>query len=147
MDLSKRTAAPSLAGNAGYSLVELLVVLGIMALLSAVVAPQVIKYLSSARSETAATQMRNLEAALELYNIDSGSYPSEADGLLALIKAPISVTEWSGPYLKRDDALQDPWGQTYLYKFPGEHGAYDVMSYGRDAKPGGDGEDRDIVSW
>lgn len=147
MSFGGRNVRPAFAGNSGYSLVELLVVLGIMALLAAVVAPQVIRYLSSARSETATTQMRNLEAALELYNIDTGAYPSETDGLMALVKAPKSGVEWRGPYLKREDALLDPWGQNYIYKSPGEHGAYDVMSYGRDVKPGGEGEDKDIVSW
>jgi general secretion pathway protein G len=147
MKVKLKTALTNATRNDGYSLVELLVVLGIMALLSAVVAPQVIRYLSSARSETAATQLHNLEAALELYNIDTGSYPNEADGLLALVKAPKSAATWRGPYLKREDALQDPWGQTYIYRIPGEHGAYDVLSYGRDVKPNGEGEDRDVVNW
>jgi general secretion pathway protein G len=133
--------------NEGYSLVELLVVLGIMALLSAMVAPQVIRYLSSARSETAKTQLRNLEAALELYNIDTGTYPTETEGLIALIKTPKSAVAWRGPYLKREDALRDPWGQTYVYRNPGEHGVYDVLSLGKDGKPGGESEDRDIVNW
>lgn len=138
----KRTAADD-----GFTLVELLVVLGIIALLAALVAPQVIGYLSGARSEAATAQMKNLESAVELYYLDNGSYPPADVGLGALITAPSGLASWKGPYLKRADGLVDPWGKAFSYVNPGTHGAYDVFSFGRDGREGGEGEDRDIVSW
>ena len=131
----------------GFTLIELLVVLGIIALLTALVAPQVIKYLSRARSETTAVQMKNLEGAIELYYLDTGSYPSESDGLSALLTAPAGLARWRGPYLKRRDGLLDPWAKPYIYRFPGEHGDYDLVSLGRDGRDGGEGEDADVTSW
>jgi general secretion pathway protein G len=133
--------------ESGFTLMELLVVLGIIALLSALVAPQVIRYLGDARTEAASAQLKNLESAVELYYLDTGTYPPSASGLDALIDAPAGVGGWRGPYLKKREGLIDPWGQPFTYKTPGEHGAYDVFSLGRDGKQGGDGEDRDLVSW
>jgi general secretion pathway protein G len=131
----------------GFTLVELLVVLGIIALLVALVAPQVIRYLSGARSQAAAAQLKNIESAVELYYLDTGTYPSSEAGLEALIAPPASLASWKGPYLKKREGLMDPWGKPFGYRQPGEHGAYDVFSLGRDGKEGGAGEDRDIVSW
>jgi general secretion pathway protein G len=131
----------------GFTLVELLVVLGIIALLAALVAPQVIRYLSQARSETAAAQLRNIESAVELFYLDTGAYPPADVGLEGLMSAPVSVAGWKGPYLKKRDGLVDPWGKPFAYRQPGEHGAYDVYSLGRDGKVGGEGEDKDIISW
>jgi general secretion pathway protein G len=131
----------------GFTLVELLVVLGIIAMLAALVAPQVIRYLGQARSDTASAQLKNVESALELYYLDNGQYPSKEEGLAALVAAPASAKAWRGPYLKRKDGLTDPWGKTFAYNFPGEKGQYDVFSLGRDGQPGGDGEDKDLTSW
>ena len=130
--------------ESGFTLVELLVVLGIIALLAAMVAPQVIKYLGSARSETASVQLKNIESALELYYLDTGKYPGE---LKALVDAPAGDTDWRGPYLKKSTALNDPWGKPYIYVLPGEHGSFDLSSLGRNGAAGGDGEDRDLLSW
>jgi general secretion pathway protein G len=131
----------------GFTLLELLVVLGIIALLSALVAPQVIRYLSDARSSAATAQIKNLESAVELYNLDTGTYPPADQGLQSLMVQPPNVGGWKGPYLKKDSGVVDPWGKPFAYKFPGEHGKFDIATFGRDGKQGGEGEDRDLVSW
>ncbi len=133
--------------QAGFTLVELLVVLGIIALLAAVVAPQVIRYVGDARVETARVQLKNIESALELFYLDVGQYPTTEQGLDALVLAPAGVEAWHGPYIKLKKGIVDPWGQTFGYKQPGEHGALDVFTLGRDKAAGGEGEDRDIVNW
>ena len=140
----KRLAPKHHAHEQGFTLVELLVVLGIIALLAAMVAPQVIRYLGSARSETALVQLKNIESALELYYLDTGKYPEQ---LSALVEAPASATDWHGPYLKKSNGLLDPWGKPYSYKMPGEHGSFDLSSFGRDGVVGGEGEDKDLQSW
>jgi general secretion pathway protein G len=134
-------------GVAGFTLMELLVVLGIIALLAALVAPQVIRYLSDARSGAAKVQVKNIESALELHYLDVGQYPSVENGLQSLVSPPPNLPNWKGPYLKTVEGLKDPWGKPYLYQAPGEHGVFDLSSLGRDGKPGGEGEDRDIVNW
>ncbi len=131
----------------GFTLLELLVVLGIIALLATLVAPQVIRYLSDARSKTAETQLQNISSAVELYYLDNGAYPPADVGLSALVTAPQSLTSWKGPYLKKQGGVVDPWGKPFLYRIPGEHGAYDIWSLGRDGKDGGEGEDRDLANW
>ena len=131
----------------GFTLVEMLVVLGIIVLLAAMVAPQVIRYLGSARSETAAIQLKNIESALELYYLDTGQYPNKNDGLKALLEQPASLAGWRGPYIKKSSGILDPWGKVYIYKLPGEHGNFDLSSLGRDGLPGGEGEDKDLQNW
>lgn len=131
----------------GFTLIELLVVLGIIALLAALVAPQVIRYLGTARSDTAKAQLKNLESAIELYYLDTGTYPSAESGLQALVAPPTGLASWKGPYLKKKEALFDPWGKPYQYRAPGEHGNVDLFTLGRDGREGGDGEDKDVVSW
>jgi general secretion pathway protein G len=133
--------------ESGFTLLELLVVLGIIAVLAALVAPQVVRYLSDARSQAATTQLKNIESAVELYYLDTGTYPPAETGLKSLLEAPANAAGWRGPYLKKDQGLLDPWGQPYAYAFPGAHGAYDILSLGRDGKPGGEGEDKDLSSW
>ena len=122
-------------------------VLAIIALLATVVAPQVIRYLAKAKTDTATAQLRNIENAVELYYLDVGKYPPGEGGLGGLITAPAGVANWSGPYLKKAEALNDPWHKPYGYRHPGEHGTFDVFSLGRDGRDGGDGEDRDVTSW
>jgi general secretion pathway protein G len=135
------------APNDGFTLLELLVVLGIIALLAALVAPSVVRYMSDARSDAANAQLKNVESAIELYYLDTGSYPPSDTGLSALVEAPANVKNWRGPYLRKKEGLVDPWGKPYGYKNPGDHGAYDLVSLGRDGQEGGEGEDKDLVSW
>jgi general secretion pathway protein G len=133
--------------EAGFTLLELLVVLVILGLLAAVAAPQVLKYLSRARTQSTAIQIHDLGSALDLYKLDIGHYPSQSEGLSALVNAPASDPAWSGPYVKKSEMLKDPWGNPYNYRFPGKHGEYDLYSLGADNAAGGDGENQDIVSW
>jgi len=133
--------------EAGYTLLEVLVVLGITVLLAAVVGPRLMQYFGKAKHDTAGMQLKNIETALELYYMDVGQYPSAEAGLQALIAAPNGVIRWSGPYLQKQDGLLDPWQQAFVYVAPGQHGNYDLYSLGRDKLDGGEGEDADIRNW
>jgi len=135
------------SAEAGFTLLELLVVLGILVLLMTVAAPQVLGYLGQARTQTAQVQVKNISTALELFYLQNGGYPSEQVGLSALVKAPANLPNWRGPYLKSAEGLIDPWGRPYRYRVPGRHGDFDVYTLGRDNKEGGTGEDRDLTSW
>jgi len=131
----------------GYTLVELLVVLAILGLLVAIAAPRLIKYLGSAKVDTAKIQVEKLGGVLDLYHLEVGRYPTDQEGLAALVDRPPQAAVWNGPYLKNRASLTDPWGRPYLYRFPGQHGDYDLYSLGADGKEGGEGEDRDVTSW
>jgi len=133
--------------EAGFTLLELLVVLAILGLLAAIIAPQVLKYLGTSRTQTARVQIQNIVAALELYKLDVGHYPTQAEGLTALVTAPQSEVGWNGPYLRRESALKDPWGEAYIYKNPGQHGEIDVYTLGSDKAEGGTGEAQDVGNW
>jgi general secretion pathway protein G len=128
-------------------LIELLVVLVILGLLAALVGPRVINYLGGARSDSARLQIEAFRSALDLYRIDSGSYPSTQQGLEALVRNPGNARGWRGPYIDATRVPADPWGNAYVYRAPGEHGAYDLLSLGADSAPGGTGEDADVTSW
>jgi len=133
--------------SAGFTLIELLVVLVILGLLAAIAAPRAVRYLGGAKSDAAKLQIESLGAALDLYKLDVGRYPSSSEGLEALVEAPSSTERWNGPYTKGNTVPLDPWGYPYVYEFPGENGAYDLFSLGADNAEGGEGEDRDITSW
>jgi general secretion pathway protein G len=133
--------------TAGFTLIELLVVLVILGLLAAFAAPQVLNHLARAKTDAAKAQVQNIASILDLYRLEVGSYPDQRDGLQALLEPPIDAPRWNGPYIKRGDALIDPWGQMYIYRYPGEHGAYDLFSLGADQAEGGEGEDKDVTSW
>jgi general secretion pathway protein G len=133
--------------HAGFTLIELLVVLIILGLIAAVAAPQVFGYLGGARSDAARIQIRNLASALDLYRLDIGRYPSEQEGLVALVERPAAADRWNGPYARRRDMLIDPWGRPYRYRSPGQHGEIDLFSFGSDNAPGGTGENQDVTSW
>ncbi|MDF0487773.1 type II secretion system major pseudopilin GspG [Sphingomonas sp. H39-1-10] len=133
--------------EAGFTLLELLVVLAILGLLAAIVGPQVIKYLDSSKSQTARVQAKNVVAALNLFKLDASRFPTQEEGVAALMKKPPNVATWNGPYLPDQSAIVDPWGRTYLLRIPGEHGDVDVYSLGSDGQPGGTGEAKDVGSW
>lgn len=130
--------------QSGFTLLELLVVLGIITLLATIAGPQVLRYLGKARTETAKAQISALSTALELYALDNGTFPPQPSGLSALMQAPQGATRWRGPYLKNATGLVDPWGRPYQYRFPGRVGQPDIFSLGRDNATGGSGEDSDI---
>jgi len=134
-------------GQAGFTLVELLVVLVILVLLASLVAPRVVGYLGSSRSKAAKVQVQSLTTALELYKVDTGRYPTTTEGLKALVEAPPGASAWNGPYLTKKDVPIDPWGRPYGYRAPGQHGPFDISSLGADSQPGGTGENEDITNW
>lgn len=139
----KRIRAPRCAFcRRGFTLVELLVVLAILALLAGIVGPKVLGQLGGAKSKAAAVQIADLEKTLELFKLDVGRYPTAEEGLDALVKKPASAPAWSGPYLKGGVPL-DPWSRPYLYK-PGAGGSIEILSLGADGAPGGEGENVDI---
>ena len=140
------TKDPNRDRDAGYTLLELLVVLGILALLATVAAPQVLRYLGKAKTDTAKTQIGAISTALELYALDNGGFPPQQTGLSALVQAPQGATRWRGPYLKRADGIVDPWGRPYGYRFPGKQGQTEVFTLGRDNAAGGTGEDADVAN-
>ena len=141
--------ASSHAGRrqAGFTLVELLVVLVILGLLASVAAPQAMRYLGGARHNAAKLQHQGIATALDLYRLDLGRFPSQEEGLAALVQRPPGQERWGGPYIRKAEQLQDPWQRPWRYRVPGEHGAYDLFSLGADDRPGGDGEARDVTSW
>jgi len=134
-------------GESGFTLVEILVVITIIGLIMALVGPRVINYLGEAKVKAARIQIESFSSALDLYYLDAGRYPSSSEGLAALAQRPGGAATWNGPYLKGGLVPNDPWGHAYLYRSPGEHGAYDIVSYGSDGQEGGTGTSADIVSW
>jgi len=138
----KRPAAP-----AGFTLLELLVVLVILGLLASVTAPAVARYLSGAKVDAAKLQIQNISTTLDMYRLDTGSYPATQDGLRALVQRPNGAQRWNGPYLRKPDMIKDPWGREFQYRTPGEHAEVEVFSLGADNAAGGTGENQDIGSW
>jgi len=131
----------------GFTLLELLVVLGIIAMLAGIVGPQVMKHMGESKTKAAKVQIEDLAATLDMYKLDIGSYPTSEEGLQALIESPDSAKRWNGPYLRKNKIPLDPWQHEYHYASPGEHGKFDLFSWGADNKEGGEGEDQDLVSW
>jgi general secretion pathway protein G len=134
-------------GEAGFTLVEMLVVITIIALIMALVGPRVINYLGEAKVKAARIQVESFSSSLDLFYLDAGRYPSTSEGLAALAQRPGSVDSWNGPYLRGGLVPNDPWGRPYVYRSPGEHGPYDIVSYGSDGQEGGTGTAVDITSW
>ena len=131
----------------GFTLIEILVVLAILGMVMGLVGPQIMKHLGTAKSDTARLKIEDFGGTLDLFYLDNDRYPSTAEGLEALVQKPASLDRWNGPYLKKTKIPTDPWGNNYHYMSPGEHGDYDLFSYGADNAPGGEKNDRDIGSW
>lgn len=129
--------------EAGFTLVELLVVLVILALLAALVGPRVVGYMSTSKVKTAHVQIAAYQTALELYHLDLGRYPQTAEGLAALATAPAGAAGWAGPYLDKAVAT-DPWGTPYDYTASPDAGSFKLRSFGADGQEGGEGDNADI---
>jgi general secretion pathway protein G len=136
----------SVSRSHGFTLLELLVVMVIIGLLAGFVGPRFFAQIGKSEVKTAKAQVDALGKALDQYRLDMGRYPGTEEGLTALNQQPEGNARWAGPYLKKSVPL-DPWGNAYVYKAPGEHGDYDLLSLGKDGQPGGTGEAADIVSW
>jgi general secretion pathway protein G len=135
------------ASQAGFTLIEMLVVLVIIGLVMGLVGPRVLNYLSDARTKAARLQIEAFSNSLDLFYLDVGRYPTTQEGLGALIRRPAGTDTWNGPYVKSGAVPSDPWRNSYVYAAPGAHGAYDLMSYGSDGHEGGEGSAADITSW
>ncbi|WP_425334667.1 type II secretion system major pseudopilin GspG [Paucibacter sediminis] len=130
----------------GFTLLELLVVMVIIGLLAGYVGPKFFGQIGKSEVKAAKAQIDALQKSLDQYRIDLGHYPSTEQGLQALVVKPADEPRWAGPYLSKA-VPKDPWHNEYQYRAPGEHGEYDLLSFGRDGRPGGEGEDADLVSW
>ena len=140
------TTPPRLHRRRGFTLLELLVVMVIIGLLAGYVGPKFFGQIGKSEVKAARAQIDALTKSLDQYRLDVGHYPSTEQGLAVLNSKPADEPKWAGPYLAK--ALpKDPWGNDYQYRSPGEHGEYDLLSFGRDGRPGGDGEDADLTSW
>lgn len=133
-------------GQAGFTLVEMLVVITIIGLIMGLVGPRVLGYLSESKVKTAKIQIESLSAALDLFYLDNGRYPAGNEGLTALVQRPASASAWNGPYIKTSAVPTDPWGHPYVYKVPGDHAAYEIASYGSAGQEGGAGSSTIIKS-
>ena len=130
--------------QSGLTLLEIMVVLAIIVLIAGLAAPRLMDSYGRAKGKTAAVQMTNLKGSVQLFYIDVGRYPSEAEGLLALLTAPANSSGWGGPYLEDSNAVKDPWGRDYLYQSPAQDAPFTITTYGRDGRIGGSSEDSDI---
>jgi len=147
-DVSGQARRPDFSAGAaaGFTLLELLVVLVIIGLLAGYVGPKYFSQLGKSEAKVARAQMDAIEKALDHYRLDTGRYPTTEQGLAALNARPTNEAKWAGPYLKKE-VPPDPWGRPYQYLSPGQHGDYDLVSYGKDGQPGGTAESADITSW
>ncbi len=130
----------------GFTLVEILVVITIIALIMGLVGPRVLNYLTESKVKAARIQIESLGSALDLFFLDTGRFPTSSEGLAALVRRPGSFATWNGPYLKGGIVPVDPWGNPYVYRSPGQNGPYDIISYGTDGQEGGTGTAADIGS-
>jgi general secretion pathway protein G len=133
--------------RAGFTLVEMLVVLVIIGLIMGLVGPRVLSYLSDSRVKAARLQIESFSNSLDLFYVDTGRYPTTQEGLGALLERPTEVDRWSGPYMRSNSVPNDPWGNAYVYQSPGSHGAYDLMSYGPKGREGGESSGSEIANW
>lgn len=131
--------------DAGFTLLELLIVISILGLLGVMGTLQMYGYLARARTDTARLQLDQLTTALDLFRIDVGRLPSTEEGLKALLDMPVGIATWRGPYLKKSNAILDPWGRPFIYRQPGDGAEFDLGTFGADGKPGGTGEDFDVA--
>ena len=134
------------ARAAGFTLMELLLVLMIIGMLAALVGPTLYQRIKPAKQSAARAQLANFSTALDAFYVDCERYPTTQEGLTALRDRPEGAEKWNGPYLKKEVPM-DPWGHPYVYRAPGRSGGYEIVSYGADGREGGDGDNADINSW
>ena len=149
--IARLTGRKTLSANrrdrqGGFTLVEMLVVISIIGLIMALVGPRVLNYLSDSRVKSAKIQIQGFSAALDLFYLDTGRYPTGAEGLEALVRPVGGTTAWNGPYLRGGKVPTDPWGNVYVYRVPGERSAYEIRSLGSDGQEGGSGLAADLAS-
>jgi general secretion pathway protein G len=142
----KRRITTAAGNSGGFTLLELLVVMVIIGMLAAFVGPRYFGQVGKSQSKAALAQIKALEQALDQMRLDIGRYPTTEEGLAALDAPPVPDPSWAGPYLKKA-VPNDPWGRAFVYVHPGSHGEYDLMSYGKDGRPGGTGDNADVTSW
>ncbi|MEN3111472.1 type II secretion system major pseudopilin GspG [Uliginosibacterium paludis] len=146
MMLNQATRCGARAGAKGFTLLELLVVMAIIGLLAAYVGPKYFSQLGKSEQNVAKAQIEAFAKALDTFRLDTGRYPTSAEGLAALMTKPVNVRTWNGPYLAKEIPL-DPWGKAYIYKNPGSRGReFDIISYGSDAQPGGTDSAADVLN-
>lgn len=143
MRLQPTPARARAHAQAGFTLIELLVVIALLAMLIGLVGPALMKQLDSSKTKIAKLQIEEIAKTLDIYKLDTGRYPTTAEGLAALDKKPGSVSGWNGPYMK-DGVPTDPWGNPYRYANPGPSGGLEILSLGADNAPGGEGENADV---
>jgi general secretion pathway protein G len=143
---SSKLGTRNSSASRGFTLIELIVVVVIIGLLAGLVLPQFIRQEEKAKLKATRAQIELLGTALDTFRLDIGRYPTTEEGLQALRQKPATLDRWDGPYIKKE-LPEDPWGKPYVYKSPGDHGPYDIISYGADGVPGGEGDNRDITSW
>lgn len=134
------------AGQDGFTLVEMLVVITIIGMIMALVGPRVLNYLGDSRVKAAKIQIQSFSSALDLFYLDAGRFPTSSEGLNALVRPVSGVTAWNGPYVKGGAVPNDPWGNPYVYKQPGEQAPYEIRSLGADGQEGGTGTAADLTS-
>jgi general secretion pathway protein G len=145
--MEMETSRPRTGLSRGFTLLELLVVMVIIGLLAGFVAPRYFAQVGKSQVKVARAQIDALDKALDQFRLDVGRYPSSEEGLQALVVQPSGEANWSGPYLKKG-VPADPWGRPYQYQQPGTHGGdFDLLSLGKDGRPGGNGEDADVTNW
>jgi general secretion pathway protein G len=144
--MARRAHVDKHADQRGFTLVEMLVVITIIGLIMGLIGPRVLNYLSESKVKTARIQIQSFGSALDLFYLDAGRYPSTAEGLAVLVRPAGGVAGWAGPYLKGGNVPNDPWNNPYVYRSPGLHGPYDIVSYGSDGQEGGTDLAADITT-
>ncbi|SDD73371.1 type II secretion system protein G (GspG) [Sphingomonas sp. YR710] len=142
--MNRRTNGMAREREAGFTLMEMLVVLVVIGLIAAVAVPQVMKLLESAKHKAARIQLETLGNSLNAYQLDMGGYPTTAQGLIVLWKPAGDLPDWNGPYVRREHQIIDPWNRPFIYRSPGTGHPYDLISLGADGKEGGRGDDADL---